>query len=62
MFGEPLALKFGISPYWIDTVDLPNGLILHVLGYQAFIITLDSSLFKVIYGMLFGQWDSILNE
>jgi len=25
-FGEPLALKFGISPYWIDTVDLPNGL------------------------------------
>ena len=24
-FGEPLALKFGISPYWIDTVDLPNG-------------------------------------
>jgi len=25
-FGEPLALKFGISPYWIDTVDLPDGL------------------------------------
>jgi len=24
-FGEPLALKFGISPYWIDTVDLANG-------------------------------------
>jgi len=24
-FGEPLALKFGISPYWVDTVDLPNG-------------------------------------
>ena len=21
-FGEPLALKFGISPYWVDTVDL----------------------------------------
>jgi len=25
-FGEPLALKFGISPYWIDTVNLPEGL------------------------------------
>ena len=25
-FGEPLALKFGISPYWIDTVDLADGL------------------------------------
>jgi len=24
-FGEPLALKFGIAPYWIDTVDLPGG-------------------------------------
>ncbi len=24
-FGEPLALKFGISPYWIDTVQLPDG-------------------------------------
>jgi len=24
-FGEPLALKFSISPYWIDTADLPNG-------------------------------------
>jgi len=24
-YGEPLALKFGISPYWIDTVDLPDG-------------------------------------
>jgi len=24
-FGEPLSLKFGISPYWIDTVDLANG-------------------------------------
>ncbi len=25
-FGEPLALKFGISPYWIDTASLPDGL------------------------------------
>ena len=25
-YGEPLALKFGISPYWIDTADLPEGL------------------------------------
>jgi len=24
-FGEPLELKFSISPYWIDTVDLPDG-------------------------------------
>ena len=24
-FGEVLELKFGISPYWIDTVDLPDG-------------------------------------
>jgi len=24
-FGEVLQLKFGISPYWIDTVDLANG-------------------------------------
>jgi len=24
-FGETLALKFGISPYWIDTVDLADG-------------------------------------
>jgi len=25
-YGEALAFKFGISPYWIDTVDLPEGL------------------------------------
>ncbi len=25
-YGEPLALKFGIAPFWIDTVDLPEGL------------------------------------
>ncbi|WP_320677153.1 chlorophyll a/b binding light-harvesting protein [Prochlorococcus sp. MIT 1300] len=25
-FGEPLAQKFAISPYWIDTVNLPDGL------------------------------------
>jgi len=24
-FGEPLELKFSISPYWVDTVDLPDG-------------------------------------
>lgn len=24
-FGEPLALKFGISPYWVDTVDLGSA-------------------------------------
>jgi chlorophyll a/b binding light-harvesting protein PcbA len=24
-FGEVLDLKFGISPYWVDTVDLANG-------------------------------------
>ncbi|WP_320674767.1 chlorophyll a/b binding light-harvesting protein [Prochlorococcus sp. MIT 1341] len=24
-YGEPLALKFGISPYWIDTVELADG-------------------------------------
>ena len=24
-FGEPLALKFGISPYWIDTVDVSES-------------------------------------
>nr|AAC45352.1 chlorophyll a/b binding light harvesting protein PCB [Prochlorococcus marinus] len=24
-FGEVLDLKFGIAPYWVDTVDLPNG-------------------------------------
>ncbi len=24
-FGETLELKFGISPYWIDTVDLADG-------------------------------------
>ena len=24
-FGEPLQLKFSISPYWVDTVDLPDG-------------------------------------
>ncbi len=24
-FGETLQLKFGISPYWVDTVDLANG-------------------------------------
>jgi len=24
-FGEPLSLQFGISPYWIDTVNLPEG-------------------------------------
>jgi len=24
-FGEPLSLQFGISPYWIDTVNLPDG-------------------------------------
>jgi chlorophyll a/b binding light-harvesting protein len=24
-FGETLALKFGISPFWVDTADLPNG-------------------------------------
>jgi chlorophyll a/b binding light-harvesting protein PcbA len=24
-FGEVLDLKFGISPYWVDTVDLTNG-------------------------------------
>ncbi len=25
-YGETLAFKFGISPYWIDTVDLPEGI------------------------------------
>jgi len=24
-FGEPLSLQFGISPYWIDTVNLADG-------------------------------------
>jgi len=24
-YGEPLALKFGISPYWIDTVDVSDS-------------------------------------
>ena len=24
-YGEPLALKFGISPYWIDTVDASDS-------------------------------------
>merc|ERR1739841_181146 len=24
-FGEPLALKFGISPYWIDTVEVSES-------------------------------------
>ena len=24
-FGEPLQLKFSISPYWVDTGDLPAG-------------------------------------
>jgi len=24
-FGEPLELKFGISPYWVDTVDLGSA-------------------------------------
>ena len=24
-FGEPLELKFAISPFWVDTVDLPDG-------------------------------------
>ncbi len=25
-YGEPLAFKFVVSPYWIDTADLPGGL------------------------------------